>query len=220
MDVKESLRICAISDLHEQWDALRIPQCDLLVVAGDITYTGDYNKVVDFNNWCYKLKQGRVGEIVVIAGNHDISAEKTPDTFRALLSDAVYLCDQEVTAKGLRVYGSPWTPSFYRQNWVFNADRGREIMEHWSKIPQGLDILVTHGPPFGIRDLTPMTEHVGCLDLLNVITGMGDKAPRLHIFGHIHAGYGMAYQGRTVFMNASVCTERYKPTNPPLVIDL
>lgn len=214
------IRICAIADVHEQWEALRIPQCDLLVVAGDLTYIGDYAKISEFNTWCHRLKQGRVGEIVVIAGNHDLSAERTPDTFSALLPDVVYLCDQEATVKGLRVYGSPWTPSFFRQHWVFNADRGQEIMEHWSKIPQGLDVLVTHGPPFGIGDLTPRLERVGCVDLLNTITNMGDQAPRLHIFGHIHGGYGMTYRDKTVFMNASVCTEHYKPTNKPLVIDL
>jgi Icc-related predicted phosphoesterase len=214
---KSPVKVCAISDPHEQWVDLTIPPSDLLVVAGDLTYTGNLAKISDFNNWARLLKENKVvKEVVVIAGNHDLTAEKDPETFRSILEDVVYLQDEEVTLCGLRIYGSPWTPSFFREHWVFNADRGPEIRQHWSKIPEGLDILVTHGPAYGQGDLTPRREHVGCKDLRDTILA---TKPRAHICGHIHYGYGISVLDRTVCVNASVCTEQYKPKNRPIVID-
>lgn len=211
------IRVCAISDPHEQWTAVKIPKCDILVVAGDLTYTGNLAKVSDFNNWARCLKQnGQAKEVVVIAGNHDLTAATDPDTFRDILEDVIYLCDEETTVAGLRIYGSPWTPSFYREHWVFNADRGEEIRQHWDKIPYGLDILITHGPPYGRGDNTPRGERVGCKDLRDAII---EKKPRVHICGHIHAGHGASLLEETICINASVCTEQYKPTYLPIVLD-
>ena len=68
-----------------------------------------------------------------------------------------------------------------------------------------------------VCDMTPRGERVGCFDLREVIL---NKKPRIHICGHIHHGYGLGMLGNTLVMNASTCTERYKATNPPLVIDL
>jgi Icc-related predicted phosphoesterase len=214
----KTTRVCAISDVHEKWADLKIPNCDLLVVAGDLTYTGDYGKISEFNGWCYGLQdRDVVKEVVVIAGNHDLTAQKDPKTFRELLCDVTYLEDEEYEWNGLRIYGSPWTPSFFRESWVFNADRGPEIRGYWNCIPENLDILITHGPPYGVRDNTPRGERVGCWDLREVILA---KKPRVHICGHIHHGYGMGMLGTTLVVNASSCTERYKAENTPLVIDL
>lgn len=214
----KTVKLCAISDVHNQFTKLEIPNCDLLVVAGDITNVGEYEQIVDFNNWCAGLKgDGVVDEVVCIAGNHDLTAAHDPETWRNLLTDVTYLQDESCEVLGLRIYGSPWTPSFFRQHWVFNADRGEEIQQYWDKIPAGLDVLITHGPPYGGLDRTDYMQRVGCADLTRVIY---EKKPRVHVFGHIHSGYGMGMMGNTVLMNAASCTERYKPENKPLVLDL
>ena len=44
--------------------------------------------------------------------------------------------------------------------------------------------------------------------------------PRLHVFGHIHEGYGREEADGTLFVNASTCDEDYRPVNPPVVVDL
>jgi Icc-related predicted phosphoesterase len=44
--------------------------------------------------------------------------------------------------------------------------------------------------------------------------------PLINVFGHIHHAYGAAYIKDTLFVNASICTERYTPTNKPIVIDV
>lgn len=211
-------KICMISDVHEQWMKLKIPSCDLLIVAGDITYVGDYAKIQEFNNWAFKLQnKGHVGDVLLIAGNHDLTAQRDPETWKALLPDVTYIEDEEVTRLGLRIYGSPWTPSFFKESWVFNADRGEQIKQYWDKIPAGLDILITHGPAYGQGDLTPRGERVGCYDLREAIL---DKKPRVHVCGHIHHAAGISMLGNTVCVNAASCTEAYKATNMPIMIEL
>ena len=65
-----------------------------------------------------------------------------------LLSNAtVYLKDKETEVYGLRIYGSPWQPLF--MNWAYNMPRGEKILSKWNLIPEGVDILITHGPPLG-----------------------------------------------------------------------
>jgi hypothetical protein len=84
-------------------------------------------------------------------------------------------------------YGSPWSPEFC--DWAFNAERGEQSRAIWSKIPDDVDILITHGPPHGILDYVPRSkEHCGCEELLKVVKER--VKPRLHIFGHIHETYG------------------------------
>ncbi|KAL6307091.1 Metallo-dependent phosphatase-like protein [Sparassis latifolia] len=108
------------------------------------------------------------------------------------------------------VYGSPWSPDFY--NWAFNYERSLQAEKIVSSIPK-TDILLTHGPPFGILDETITHEQVGCETLaMRLATTL---RPRLHVFGHIHEahgaliqewdadGQGRAHGERTVFVNAA-----------------
>lgn len=41
----------------------------------------------------------------------------------------------------------PRQPWFY--GWGFNLPRGQALLEKWNLIPEGVDILITHGPPLG-----------------------------------------------------------------------
>ena len=93
------------------------------------------------------------------------------------------------------------------------------IARKWASIPEGLDILVTHGPPMGILDRTATDEAVGCEALRDRIAAM-ERPPRLHVFGHIHEAYGIHETPATIFANASICDLRYAAVNPAVVIDL
>ncbi len=90
------------------------------------------------------------------------------------------------TSPGIKVYGAPWQPAF--GNWAFNLLPGSELKEKWDLIPDSTDVLITHGPPRTILDVTEAGDYTGCALLREVITGR--VKPRLHIFGHIHEGYG------------------------------
>ncbi|EQB79184.1 hypothetical protein CB1_056579060 [Camelus ferus] len=109
------------------------------------------------------------------------------------------------------------TPWF--NGWGFNLPRGQSLLDKWNLIPEGIDILMTHGPPLGFRDWVPKElQRVGCVELLNTVQRR--VRPKLHVFGGIHEGYGIMTDGYTTYINASACTVSFQPTNPPIIFDL
>jgi len=145
-----------------------------------------------------------------------------------------YLFDREVTLFGLRIYGSPWQPAFF--DWAFNLPRnGPQLREVWSRIPEGIDILVTHGPPHRVHDRTVEGADAGDEVLRERLENMRSP-PDFHVFGHIHEGYGLSTwntrvpvagtlagsppHASTIAINASICTRNYAPTNKVTVVDI
>ena len=210
--MKRALRIVAISDTHNLHGRLAIPPGDVLVHSGDFTSHGELSDVAEFNDFLGRQPHRYK---IVVAGNHDFCFERNPEEARALLTNGHYLQDEAVTIEGVTFYGSPWQPWFY--DWAFNLQRGPELAEKWAMIPQGTNVLVTHGPPLGHGDRIVRGEEVGCADLLDAVERV---RPRLHIFGHIHEGAGLTRNEHTTFLNASSCDHRYRAINPPMVFDL
>lgn len=206
------MRIVAISDTHSLHQQIEIPYGDVLIHAGDFTERGTLEEVLDFHEFFRQLPHKHK---IIIAGNHDFYFEEFPKRADQIFSKYHYLLDQQVTIDGVKFYGSPWQPSF--QDWAFNLDRGTEIRAKWDLIPADVDVLVTHGAPYGIGDETYMGEKIGCRDLLEAVEGI---SPKYHIFGHIHEGYGRRVIGETTYINAAVCDVHYRVANPPIVIDL
>lgn len=207
-------RIVCISDTHNQQGRFKVPGGDILIHAGDLTGRGTLPEVAAANEWLGRLPHK---DKIVIAGNHDFLFEREGALARSLVTNATYLQDSLVEVQGLKIWGSPWQPWFY--DWAFNLPRGEALRQKWEMIPDGIDILVTHGPPMGILDRTDRGEHVGCEDLREIVARMS-ASPRLHVFGHIHEAYGIHRTEGTTFVNASVCDLGYRPTNKPVVIDL
>ncbi len=214
------MKCVAVSDIHLR--DVRTPSADLLIVSGDMIMKGTPEEMSWFGNW---LDRQPAKHKVWIAGNHELGIEETPALASriAFETDSIYLNDSEIEIDGVRIWGSPITPAFY--NWAFNRERGADIRKHWDKIPEGLDILITHGPPFGYHDLNRSAEHVGCEELTDVVMNVLRKPPRFHIFGHIHAGYGRSVvkrKDRQTFemLNASSCNERYRAVNDPMEFEV
>lgn len=222
------MRIVFIGDTHGLHDRMThpIPDGDILIHAGDGTNVGRMNEVAAFGVWFRSLPHAHK---IFVAGNHDWMFEKNRSMAVQLLNqgilnlfsdkpEIIYLEDSGVTIEGLKIYGSPWQPTFL--DWAFNLDRGEAIREKWDLIPEGLDILITHGPPMGIHDQTAPhlgSEHIGCEELMKAV----ERAkPKVHVFGHIHGGYGKTQYPNTLFVNAAICDEAYKPWREPVVIDL
>jgi Icc-related predicted phosphoesterase len=208
-------RIVCLSDTHNCNEQIVVPDGDILIHAGDATITGTVDEIVKFNRWFANLPH----EIkILVAGNHDWLFETNNNYARTLLSrEIIYLQDSSVEIEDLRIYGSPWQPRFF--DWAFNLNRGQELAEKWKLIPDDTDILITHGPPFGILDEVPRkywVENTGCEELMKKVEKV---RPKLHIFGHIHCGYGTCEKFGVKFINASNCDESYEPTNPPIAID-
>ncbi len=208
-----AMRIVCVSDTHNWADGIRVPDGDVLVHGGDLTMSGSAAELRQAQRWLESLPHR---EKIVIAGNHDWGFEREPEESRRILADCcTYLEDSEVTVDGLRFYGSPWQPQFY--DWAFNLERGEAIRAKWDLIPAGVDVLITHGPPAGILDRTADGDEAGCEELLAACDRV---RPRLHVFGHIHEGYGELTRDGVRHLNASICDGRYQPVNPPLVVEL
>jgi Icc-related predicted phosphoesterase len=214
------MKIVCISDTHEQEDKLIVPDGDILIHSGDLTYKGSMPKLAKAADWFKSLPHKHK---ICVAGNHDFCFENLnhKDAVK-LMEDAgvIYLQDSGIQIEELNIWGSPITPFFF--DWAFNRQRGKDIKVHWDKIPDNTNVLITHGPPYMIRDEAPRGvvshENVGCVDLLNRIGDLDHLV--LHVFGHIHHGYGVTKHDRCSFVNASSCTESYSPINPPIVIEL
>jgi len=206
-------RLVLLSDTHGYHGSLRVPDGDVLVHAGDLSGTGKPRELEAFARFLDRLPHRHK---VVIAGNHDFLFEREPERAQAYLRGvATYLQDSEVTVEGLRFWGSPWQPWFH--DWAFNLPRGAALAERWALVPSGVDVLVTHGPPFGILDQVARGGlSVGCEALLEALPRIH---PKLHVFGHIHEAYGAVRRAGTLYVNASVCDLRYDPVQPPVVVD-
>ena len=132
--------------------------------------------------------------------------------------DIIYLQDQSVMIEDVKFYGSPYQPEFY--NWAFNLPRGEKLKQKWGLIPKDTDVLITHGPPYGIGDFVPYRggEFVGCKDLEETIITLPNL--KAHIFGHIHCGYGHINKNFIQYVNASICDESYNPIQKPILITI
>lgn len=209
-------KIVLLSDTHNRHEQIRVPDGDVLIHAGDATVRGTVEEIAGFNRWFARQPHKHK---IFVAGNHDWLFETNPRVAESLLDDKIiYLRDSEAEIANLKIYGSPWTPRFF--DWAFNANRGAEMREKWERIPETVDVLITHGPPHGILDRVARLdsfENTGCEELRERVEVI---KPRLHVFGHIHEDFGSVEKIGVKFINAANCDIDYTPRNPPFVVDL
>lgn len=185
---RNPVSIICISDTHNSQPNL--PDGDILVHAGDLTQSGSLKELQATLSW---LRAQPHTTKIVIAGNHDLLLDMTRDKASSEAAaertqidwgDITYLENEETTVicangRRLRIYGSPYSPR--HGNWAFQYPRDEDV---WAgTVPDGIDVLVTHGPPRGHLDLL----NLGCIYLLRELWRV---RPRLHVFGHVHEGVG------------------------------
>lgn len=235
--IEHMTRLVLISDTHTHHD-FTIPEGDILVHSGDLTYNGKVHEVAREATWLKGIKTShQFKDIVVIDGNHDWLGERDPGLMRSLIEEAgcIYLDHQAKEIQGLKFFGSGYTPEFC--NWSKNVERGPALARLWAQIPDDTQILVTHGPSKGRLDRVKEPDEsdyhgiygmsirykevqVGCADLRNRISELKDLI--VHTYGHIHVWGGQTEKGADgiTYCNASVCNERYEPNNSPIVLDI
>lgn len=235
--------IDCISDLHGHYPELE--GGDLLIVAGDLTARDEPHEWVEYFLW----QGGQPYEkIIFMSGNHDNRMQNVYMVFYSPDGKVEYLCDSGtefqytepvrnifdledkslVFRRKLKIWGSPWSLKFKGMNprcMAFTVDTEEELAEKWALIPNDVDILVTHSPPWSILDKVER-GYVGSTTLLDRLQKI---QPKLHIFGHIHehGGQQMIYkrpgvgtENNTICINASYVNEKYKPVNKPMRIEL
>lgn len=208
------MKIVAISDTHGYHEQLVLPSGDMLIHAGDLSSRGTEREINAFLDWFgaqdYSYK-------IFIAGNHDFFFEKTDvQDIQSMIPDGViYLNDNGTYVNGIHLWGSPITPWFF--DWAFNRQPGSDIKKHWDLIPSNIEILITHGPVYGILDETVHGLNVGCEMLRNTVQNI---KPKVHICGHIHEAYGQIQTADTLYINASVLDVRYRMVNDPIMFEI
>ncbi len=209
--------IDCISDLHGFTPKLQ--GGDLLLIAGDLTARDEPYEFEEFKQW---LKNQPYTKKVLIAGNHDnfLAFHENP---RAYFEDAIYLCDSGIEINGFKIWGTPWTKNFVGQNprcKAFGLNFETQLLERFELIPDNIDILITHSPPEGILDKTWSSHaRAGSPSLKSRVLKMPEL--KLHLFGHIHEGYG-TQEGplKATFVNASFVNKYYHPVHHAIRIIL
>lgn len=200
------MRILHISDTHGAHRQLSdlLPEADLIIHSGDVSFTDTEEEVYDFLEWFCDLNYRHK---IFVPGNHDESTlygnqiEGLPDNFH-------YLCYSGVEIENVQFWGVP----------LFITDAIKEGLTEiiMDMIPNETDILITHSPPFGILDLDD-NINFGCQHLLNAVNRI---EPKLHLFGHVHAAYGKIKMGNTTFVNSSIMNEKHEFTNSPHLLGI
>ena len=211
------MKIWHISDTHGYHDLLKVPSdIDMVIHSGDCSNPRDPYRnepeVREFINWYKSLP---IKYKVYVAGNHDSSIEKGLVTKKDFEDyNIIYLENEYVDIEHLTIFGSPYTPNF--GNWSFMKDRNKLERMWRDAIHKSCDIVITHGPPKGILDVSENKDHqiefCGDKSLLNRIL---EIEPAYHLFGHIHNGGDIVNAGmrtrntcETWFSNGSVVTDR------------
>jgi Icc-related predicted phosphoesterase len=165
-----------------------------------------------------------------VKGNHDVAMQGdyydrawnvfhkekvNAEMMRDLISSKFnYLQDSSIVIDDIHIYGTPWVNKC--GEWAFSEIEAK-LKTHYTKIPNNVDVLVTHGPAEGTADATIFGKRAGSSSLQVELVR---KKPLVHVFGHVHEGYGVHRNGPVLALNASSCTAGYRPTNVPLVFDL
>lgn len=230
--------IDCISDLHGFYP--KMEGGDLLIIAGDCTKNDSFSGWNDFFEW---LDEQNYRKKIMVAGNHDNFctqwALSNDSIYEALVapSSVSYLCDSGETFEGFKIWGSPWTLKFPRMNpycKAFTVDSEEELAKKWALIPDDTDILITHGPGMGLHDqvedmFSERIHNVGSMTLTSWRAKHVDTL-KLHVYGHIHEGYGiwdvrelqkkLGDKTTPVMVNASQVNRSYYPVNPPIRVIL
>jgi predicted phosphohydrolase len=192
---RATLRLVLLSDTHELHRAIEVPDGNILIHAGGFTmFSESMEEVADFNKWLGELPHRYK---IVVPGNHEFFLEADPsDCF--MLDNALVLINEGTEIEGLRIWGSPVTPMY---GGAFGLSSAKDRKRLYAQIPQNIDVLISHGPPYGILDSDPVSGlHQGCHELLDAVMRV---RPKLHVFGHIHGAYGVFQTEHTTFVNAA-----------------
>lgn len=218
------MRIVAIADIqgkHHGLSSTMLPDGDVLICAGDLTSLGSIGELVSFNAWL-KTIQHKYKHIVLVAGNHDLLLNRGIDG-HTIFTNAIYLQDEMVEIEGYSIWGTPASNcGLYARYWEFCDDF--YVRRSYEMIPDKTDIVVSHGPAYGILDKTVDGQLTGSRELLASIDRI---KPQLVVHGHIHEAYATAWHDNTLIVNAALCDEEnnmFDPSakllHPPFTIDL
>lgn len=227
------LRIITMSDTHGQLPKLDLHNIDMVLHAGDWSCSGKYNYtsqekyfLKEFCPWIRNIA-GKIPHVYYINGNHETWCEKyniNSDYNDVTKNHCINDCNVLICLpynKKINLYGFPWTPTFY--NWAYNLDDNEcQLGEKCKDIPADTNILLSHGPVYGINDIIEDERgyfYGGSKELLKRVLKI---KPKLFISGHLHddKNYEIVdYQG-IKFVGCSIMNEYYENARQPIIVTL
>lgn len=190
-------KIHAISDTHRKHLDLSVALTggDLLVHAGDADCF-DESSTETFLRWCMKMSDRYSNGMIFTCGNHDLYIAEFEDDVRDFLSgsNVHLLINESRKVGGFNIYASPYSTAS-GDRWTAYSGSELDLQSVWNKIPTDTDILISHTPPAGILD--------GNLGSASLLARVLEVKPKVHIFGHIHHGFGQLTKSGTIFVNAA-----------------
>jgi len=204
------LTIVLISDTHELHRGLDVPFGDLLIHAGDFTMLSKRAAaILDFSQWLGELPHRFK---LVVPGNHEFFLASDLAR-RSLISNATLLINEHIEIMGLKIWGSPTTLAV---GGAFSIGSEKDRRALYSQIPSDTNVVITHGPPYGILDQFPGSNfHQGCRELREAVLQV---KPLLHVFGHLHGAHGMVSNEDTLFVNAALLGPDGDLSESPIVL--
>jgi len=180
------MKIVAISDIHGFLPD--IPPCDIFLLGGDVCPLDNHSvshqkkwTKKDFKSW---LEHIPAKHICWIAGNHDFYFQGSKHVIHTMAPHIHYLQDQSIDIDGIKIFGTPWTPVF--GGWAF-MKHDIDLYSNFSKIPEGTDIILSHGPAYGYCDTIMQWNDITPLGSRTLLTEIKRVNPKYVISGHIHS---------------------------------
>lgn len=205
------MKILPLSDIHNThaiFDYIlknyKEKEYDLVTISGDVWEGKDIrfsNVIIDFQE---KIKK----PIVMIQGNHDFWNKNIFDHHKNIH----LLHNSGLELDGINFFGTPYTNKFGRWNWMLSDD---DLYSMWNDIiPNDVDVLLSHGPPYGICDNVRQRKYghdenskLGSFALRRIID---ERQPRFVLVGHIHSGSRKGNIGNSEIYNVSCLDEDYE----------
>ena len=195
------MKITCLSDTHMHHKKIAMPECDMIIHAGDFTYHGEFDEVKKFLQW-YGEQKAKYK--LLVCGNHEVEISKQPFQLLQQMCEnegVQILHNSHTVIHGLTIFGSPNSLTF-GNGWAYNSNES-ELENIYSSILPDVDIVITHGPAYGRLDKVLMGKNVGSMSLTKRLTELSNL--KLHITGHIHESRGTLLRSGVLTVNASIC---------------
>lgn len=217
------MKVVFISDTHGKHKELDFSDkiydnIDTIVHSGDFSH--NLNQFYEFMNW---YSETPFKNKILIPGNHETVLEHNQSMFFLTCKELGIhgLIDNEVVIDGIKFYGTPWTPMFYNWAWM---EEDYLLDKHWDKIPKDTNVLITHGPRYGILDKVWGYRNNNYCQFSVGSETLGDavdtlKELKIHTCGHIHESAGIIVKKGVIYINASSVDANYKVL-PPVIQEI
>ena len=228
------IKICAISDIHGQFDNLSIKPVDILFICGDIVPLRMQRNIPQSLSWFKKefipwCQSQPANQIYMVGGNHDFALEKLEKEIKESLlgtkitilynEGAEYMDDN---GKIWTIWGSPNCHIFGNWAFMYSDEYNKEMYE---RMPKNVDFCITHDMGYrrsdqclGFIDAYEKDLHRGNIPLAEVLE---EKQPKYHFGGHLHTcEHNLVDYTGTKTACVSLLNEQYNKVYEPLYLEV